>query len=101
MQHRHLARGHDGDDRRLVLFLGNTFGKYVVTLPTGSMPALTRLARTHDQVEELKGSPEAVVAYFTLVAMGWLPDRLADLSTRLFTAKIAAPSPTSPAPGPR
>jgi WS/DGAT/MGAT family acyltransferase len=86
-------------DQPLGSDLGNVFGEYVVTLPTGPMTPLARLARMHDNVEELKGSPEAVVAYLTLVAIGWMPDPVEDLSTRLFSAKVVAT--VSNVPGPR
>lgn len=88
-------------DRPLASDLGNVFGEYVVTLPTGSLTPVERLARMRQIVEELKDSPEAVVAYLTLIAVGVAPDQIARLSTKLFAGKIVAtvsnvPGPTSP-----
>jgi hypothetical protein len=79
--------------------LGNVFGEYIVTLPTGAMSPTERLAEMHSIIEELKGSPEAVVAYLTLLAIGWMPDPLQDLSTSLFAGKVVAT--VSNVPGPR
>jgi len=86
-------------DRPLTTELGNVFGEYVVTLPTGEMTPADRLARMHTIIDELKGSPEAVVAYLTLVAIGWMPDPVEDLSTRLFSGKVVAT--VSNVPGPK
>ncbi|MEZ5118761.1 MAG: wax ester/triacylglycerol synthase family O-acyltransferase [Candidatus Nanopelagicales bacterium] len=85
-------------DRPLINDLGNVFGEYVVTLPTGPMTPSARLARMNQIIRELKDSPEAVVAYLTLVAIGYLPEQIEDLSTRLFSGKIVAT--VSNVPGP-
>ena len=86
-------------DQPLTADLGNVFGEFIVSLPTGEMPADVRLNRMHAIVEELKGSPEAVVAYLTLVAIGLLPGPVEDLSTRVFSGKVVAT--VSNVPGPR
>ncbi len=86
-------------DRPLTTDLGNVFGEYVVTLPTGEMTPAERLLRMHAIIEELKGSPEAVVAYLTLVAIGLMPDPVEDLSTRMFSGKVVAT--VSNVPGPK
>lgn len=86
-------------DQPLTADLGNVFGEYIVTLPTGEMAPHERLARMHDIVAELKGSPEAVVAYLTLVAIGVLPGPIEALSTRVFSGKVVAT--VSNVPGPR
>jgi WS/DGAT/MGAT family acyltransferase len=86
-------------DRPLTTDLGNVFGEYVVTLPTGESDPVDRLMRMHAIIEELKGSPEAVVAYLTLVAIGWMPDPVEDLSTRMFSGKVVAT--VSNVPGPK
>ena len=86
-------------DQPLTSDLGNVFGEYVVTLPTGAMGPAERLVRMHEIIEELKDSPEAVVAYLTLVAIGLMPDPVEDLSTRLFSGKVVAT--VSNVPGPR
>jgi WS/DGAT/MGAT family acyltransferase len=86
-------------DQPLPSDLGNIFGEYVVTLPTGELDPMARLRRMHSITEDLKDSPEAVVAYLTLVLIGAMPDRVEDLSTRLFSGKIVAT--VSNVPGPR
>ncbi len=86
-------------DQPLTVDLGNVFGEFIVTLPTGDMTPEARLARMHEIVTELKGSPEAVVAYLTLVAIGLLPRAVEDLSTRVFSGKVVAT--VSNVPGPR
>ncbi len=86
-------------DEPLTADLGNVFGEFIVTLPTGDMSPEVRLRVMHDTIEELKGSPEAVVAYLTLVAIGLLPGPVEDLSTRVFSGKVVAT--VSNVPGPR
>ena len=86
-------------DEPLSSELGNTFGEYIVSLPTGALPPLARLARMREITLDLKDSPEAVVAYLTLNAIGWLPGPLEDLSTRIFSGKVVAT--VSNVPGPR
>ena len=86
-------------DEPLSADLGNVFGQYVVELPTGPCEPLERLAQMHSTIEELKRSPEAVVAYLTLVALGLLPAQVEDLSTQFFSGKVAAT--VSNVPGPR
>lgn len=86
-------------DEPLSTDLGNVFGQYVVALPTGAFEPLERLATMHATIEELKSSPEAVVAYFTLVALGLLPAQVEDLSTQFFSGKVAAT--VSNVPGPQ
>lgn len=86
-------------DQPLASDLGNVFGEYVVTLPTGEFEPLARLARMRQITEDLKDSPEAIVAYLTLVAIGWMPDQVEDLTTKLFSAKVIAT--VSNVPGPR
>lgn len=86
-------------DEPLSADLGNVFGQYVVELPTGPCEPLERLAQMHATIEELKRSPEAVVAYLTLVALGLLPAQVEDLSTQFFSGKVAAT--VSNVPGPR
>jgi len=86
-------------DEPLSTDLGNVVGQYVVALPTGALEPLERLATMHATIEELKSSPEAVVAYFTLVALGLLPAQVEDLSTQFFSGKVAAT--VSNVPGPQ
>jgi len=86
-------------DEPLSTDLGNVFGQYVVTLPTGVYEPLERLDTMHATIEELKSSPEAVVAYLTLVALGLLPAQVEDLSTQFFSGKVAAT--VSNVPGPQ
>lgn len=86
-------------DQPLASDLGNVFGEYVVSLPTGAMAPGERLARMQAIVEELKDSPEAVVAYLMLVAIGLSPDPVEDLATRMFSGKVVAT--VSNVPGPK
>lgn len=86
-------------DQPLSADLGNVFGQYVVALPTSECDPVERLAKMHANTSELKDSPEALVAYLTLVALGILPAEVEDLSTRFFSGKVAAT--VSNVPGPR
>ena len=79
--------------------LGNEFGFYFVDLPTGSMPPRERLAEMHRRVEEIKGSPEALVAFGVLAGLGASPKVVEDLGIAFFGSKAAGV--VTNVPGPR
>lgn len=79
--------------------LGNEFGFYFVDLPTGSMPPRERLTETHRRLEEIKGSPEALVAFGVLAGLGASPKVVEDIGVAFFGSKAAGV--VTNVPGPR
>lgn len=79
--------------------LGNEFGFYFVDLPTGSMSPRERLAEMHRRVEEIKGSPEALVAFGVLAGLGASPKVVEDIGVAFFGSKAAGV--VTNVPGPR
>ncbi len=79
--------------------LGNEFGFYFVDLPTGPMPPRERLDEMHRRVEEIKGSPEALVAFGVLAGLGASPKLVEDIGIAFFGSKAAGV--VTNVPGPR
>jgi WS/DGAT/MGAT family acyltransferase len=79
--------------------LGNEFGFYFVDLPTGPMEPAERLAAMHAHVEEIKGSPEALVAFGVLAGLGAAPQIVENLGVAFFGSKAAGV--VTNVPGPR
>ncbi len=79
--------------------LGNEFGFYFVDLPTGSMPPRERLDVMHRRIEEIKGSPEALVAFGVLAGLGASPQLVEDIGVAFFGSKAAGV--VTNVPGPR
>ncbi len=79
--------------------LGNEFGFYFVDLPTGPMEPRERLAAMHRHVEDIKGSPEALVAFGVLAGLGAAPKVVEDLGIAFFGSKASGV--VTNVPGPR
>jgi WS/DGAT/MGAT family acyltransferase len=79
--------------------LGNEFGLVFASLPVGERHPLARLYCVHRDMEELKHSSQAVVAFWLLTALGLLPGVVEQQAIELFTAKASAV--ISNVPGPR
>ncbi len=79
--------------------LGNEFGFYFVDLPTGPMTPRERLDEMHRRVEEIKGSPEALVAFGVLAGLGASPKVVEDIGVAFFGSKAAGV--VTNVPGPR
>ena len=86
-------------DRPLPPELGNEFGFYFVDLPTGQMEPAQRLRQMHEHVEDIKGSPEALVAFGVLTGLGAAPKAVEDLGVAFFGSKAAGV--VTNVPGPR
>ncbi len=86
-------------DRPLPRELGNEFGFYFADLPTGEMDPGERLAEMHRRVEEIKDSPEALVAFGVLAGLGAAPKPVEDLGVAFFGSKGAGV--VTNVPGPR
>ena len=79
-------------DQPLPPTLGNRFGLVTITLPVGIGDRRRRLNEIHERMEKIKHSPEGVVSYGTLDALGRMPEqverRVIDLTSAASTAVI-------------
>ena len=79
--------------------LGNAFGLVFLTLPVGIVDPVRRLRAIKKEMDELKRSPEALVAYGVLSVMGMAPVEVEKLGLRFFGSK--ATTVLTNVPGPR
>jgi diacylglycerol O-acyltransferase / wax synthase len=79
--------------------LGNAFGLVFLDLPVGIVDPVRRLRVIKKQMDELKRSPEALVAYAVLNVMGLTPLEVEKLGLRFFGSKATAV--LTNVPGPR
>ena len=87
-------RPFDDGDR-----LGNSFGLVFLTLPVGIVDPVRRLRAIKRQMDELKRSPEALVAFGMLNVLGRAPVEVERLGLRFFGSKATAV--LTNVPGPR
>lgn len=78
--------------------LGNKFGLVFLSLPVGIEDMIERLAELKKRMDAIKGSPEAVVAFGILNAMGRTPDDVQEQIVRLFGVKATAVMTNVPGP---
>ncbi len=67
--------------------LGNHFGLVVLSLPLGIENPLDRVLEVKRRMDDLKHSPEAVVGYTLLEAMGMTPAQIENLAVQFFAMK--------------
>ncbi len=67
--------------------LGNHFGLVVLSLPLGLKNPLERMIEVKRRMDDLKNSPEAVVGYTLLEAMGMSPKQIESLAVQFFAMK--------------
>ena len=79
--------------------LGNSFGLVFLTLPVGVVDPVRRLRSIKKEMDDLKRSPEALVAYGLLNLMGLAPVEVEKLGLRFFGSKATAV--LTNVPGPR
>lgn len=79
--------------------LGNSFGLVFLTLPIGITDPVKRLRSIKQEMDELKRSPEALVAFGVLNVMGLAPVEVERLGLRFFGSKATAV--LTNVPGPR
>jgi diacylglycerol O-acyltransferase len=79
--------------------LGNAFGLVFLTLPIGIVEPARRLRVIKKEMDELKGSPEALMAFGVLSLMGLAPVEVEQLGLRFFGSKATAV--LTNVPGPR
>lgn len=80
------------------LKLGNAFGLVFLSLPVGVHDPLDRLNELKRRMDGLKGTPEAVVAYGILNAIGIATSEIEDLVVKLFGMKATAVMTNVPGP---
>lgn len=81
--------------------LGNRFGLVFLPLPVGVAEPGERLAKIRAAVAELKRSPDAVVTYAVLWAVGHLPEQVDRLLTGFFSRKASLVVTNVPGPSAR
>ncbi len=79
--------------------LGNRFGLVFLGLPIGIADPLDRLIELQERMDAIKGSPEAVVAFGILNAMGMAPSEIENIVVNIFGTK--ATTVMTNVPGPR
>ena len=79
--------------------LGNSFGLVFLTLPVGIADPIERLRLIKEEMDELKRSPEALVAFGVLNVLGLAPVEVERLGLRFFGSKATAV--LTNVPGPR
>ncbi len=79
--------------------LGNSFGLVFLTLPVGIADPIRRLRAIKKEMDELKHSPDALVAYGVLNVLGFAPVEVERLGLRFFGSKATAV--LTNVPGPR
>lgn len=80
------------------LELGNRFGLVFPTLPIGAADIHERFIETRRYMTEIKNSPEAVVAYGVLYALGMTPMDIESLFLDFFGSKSSAVLTNVPGP---
>lgn len=78
--------------------LGNRFGLVFLALPIGLDDPLDRLCALKERMEEIKGSPEAVVAFGILNVIGAAPAEVEEQIVRMFGGKATAVMTNVPGP---
>jgi diacylglycerol O-acyltransferase len=86
-------------DQPLPRKLGNRFGLVFMRLPVGIEDPRLRLDAVHDRMQRIKRSPEGLLSYMVLDAIGRVPERLGKGLVDLFTTKGSAVTTNVPGPG--
>jgi diacylglycerol O-acyltransferase len=86
-------------DQPLPRKLGNRFGLVFMRLPVGIEDPRLRLDAVHDRMQRIKRSPEGLLSYMVLDAIGRVPERLGKGLVDLFTTKGSAVTTNVAGPG--
>ena len=81
-----------------VIELGNRFGLFFLALPLGVADPLDRLMELKRRMDDLKATPEAVVAFGILNAIGMAPTDVENLVVNIFGMKATAVMTNVPGP---
>jgi diacylglycerol O-acyltransferase / wax synthase len=80
------------------LRLGNAFGLVFLSLPVGVVDPLDRLWELKRRMDEIKGTPEAVVAFGILTTIGLAPPEVHDAVVNMFEKKATTVITNVPGP---
>ncbi len=83
----------------LPLLLGNRFALVLLPLPSGQSTPRARLEETKRRMDRIKGSPEAIMTFGMIHAIGLTGRRLSRILVRFFAGKAVGV--TTNVPGPR
>lgn len=78
--------------------MGNVFGVVFLELPVGISNAYDRLIELREHMNLIKHSPEAMVAYGILTAIGSSPQNIQDMAVNMFGSKATAVMTNVPGP---
>lgn len=78
--------------------LGNRFGLVILSLPVGVRDPLLRLAVVKKRMDDIKRSPEAVVAFGILNTIGLTPVDIEKIIVDIFASKVTAVMTNVPGP---
>jgi diacylglycerol O-acyltransferase / wax synthase len=78
--------------------LGNRFGLVFLALPVGHDDPIDRLCALKERMEEIKGSPEAMVAFGILNVIGAVPTEIEEQIVKMFGGKATAVMTNVPGP---
>lgn len=78
--------------------MGNRFGLVFLSLPIGMEHPIDRLVELQTRMDDIKGSPEAMVAFGLLNVMGMVPRRIENLILKIFGTKATAVMTNVPGP---
>ncbi len=78
--------------------MGNRFGLVPLSLPVGVRDPLRRIRVLKARMDAIKDTPEAVVAFHILGAMGLTPVQIEELIVKFFAAKASAVMTNVPGP---
>ncbi|MBI5564147.1 MAG: wax ester/triacylglycerol synthase family O-acyltransferase, partial [Chloroflexi bacterium] len=70
--------------------LGNQFGLVILSLPVGLREPIRRLSVLKERMDQIKDTPEALVAFGLLGGMGVSPAQIEDVLLKFFAAKVSA-----------
>ena len=78
--------------------LGNQFGLVILSLPIGVRDPIRRIVILKQRMDDIKGTPEAFVAFGILGTMGLTPVQIEDIIVKIFGAKVSAVMTNVPGP---
>lgn len=70
--------------------LGNDFGLVMLPLPLGIEDPVERLDEMKRRMDDIKSSPEAMVAFGVLAVLGAAPETIHNLGVKIFDTKVTA-----------
>ena len=85
-------------DKPLPRQLGNHFGLVYLTLPVGIVDPARRLAEVHRRMDSIKHTPEGVLSYGILEAIGLTPPQIEQRLLDVFAQKTTAVMTNVPGP---